>query len=458
MDKERFMKIEAIERKKRSLEDILNGPDSFGLLNVVAKRKNSSGGSSVSGLTAFDEVNNFIDSNNRQPNTESQDFSERLLAHRYNGYVNNPDRHKHLTPFDRHGLLSKNPQIAVHTDKQIGTNSMAGMPAIKRTTTEIPKTATKIEEGNSNPVRAEKKPKEASSLADIFNNPLFAELSKGSKNLYDMSGLTSSTESKNKADMIGQQKPCNDFYKYEDAFIDQQSKLKSGESKTTRFSNESQVREGDFFILEGVLCFVEKVGKYRVDNQGRYDPRLKIILENRTESNILLRTFSKRLYTDRTGRRVIRDAESVVDDFNNTARKPIRTGQIYIVRTKSNNAALKAVPNLLKIGFTTSTVEERTKNCINDTAFLEAPIEVMARADCYDINPHGLESLIHAFLYAQRVQVTLTSKKGRKYHPQEWFSVRLEDAKEIIKRIVDKSIVEYRMDNTTNRMVKKIIT
>jgi len=51
--------------------------------------------------------------------------------------------------------------------------------------------------------------------------------------------------------------------------------------------------------------------------------------------------------------------------------------------------------------------------------------------------------------------MTLTGRDGKAYHPREWFSVPLDTAREVVKRIIDGSIVQYRMDNTTGRLVKK---
>lgn len=436
-----MLSIDGTERKKRSLQDILNGPDVLGLLDVEVKRK-SGASSGLAGYTGFEEVNAFIDTNNRMPDMESSNLDEKLLGRRANSYINEPKRYVQLKSYDRHGLFDRKKTnqvvLAQEDDFQLSNHDQLDVNNIIKAPIEKPK------------------PKEVTSLADIFKSSLFADFTEDREGLFDVSGLAPSTaEDKNKPDMIGQQKPCKDFYRFEDAFAGWHAKLKSGEVKTIRFRNESQIRENDAFILEGVLCFIEKIGKYRTDNDGRYDPRLRLIFENHTESNILLRSFGKRLYTDKTGRRIVRDAESVVDDFNNTERKAVRTGQIYIVKTKSDNPVLTAVPNLFKIGFTKNTVEERAKNAERDIAFLEAPIEVMARADCFDLDPRSLESLVHGFLYAQRLQITLKSKNGSTYKPKEWFSVSLEDAKEIILRIADNTIVQYRMDNTTNRLVKK---
>ena len=56
----------------------------------------------------------------------------------------------------------------------------------------------------------------------------------------------------------------------------------------------------------------------------------------------------------------------------------------------------------------------------------------------------------------ERLRMTLVGQDGKSYHPNEWFSVSLEDAMEAARRIIDGSIVKYRMDNTTGRLVRKV--
>lgn len=287
----------------------------------------------------------------------------------------------------------------------------------------------------------------------IQDAELLAMLCAEDDEYFDAATIYSESIDRTTPDEIGKQTPCKDFYKFEGRFDDLHDRLKSGELETTRHTSVN-FKQGDAFILNGVLGFIEQVGEYRLDNAGKYDPRLRLIFDNGTESNILLNTLNKSLFTDKQGRRVITPADEFSDFDAPGEVKKIRTGQVYIVKTLSNNPQLRAIPDLYKIGFTKHTVEERTKNASRDTAFLESPVEVVARAECYDLDPQGLEGIIHAFLYAQRIQITLTGKNGARYMPQEWFSINIKDAKAIIKHIVDGDILDYRMDNTTNKLVK----
>ena len=286
----------------------------------------------------------------------------------------------------------------------------------------------------------------------IQDAELIAMLCAEDDEYFDTAGEYTTPADRTAPEEIGKQTPCHDFYKYEGLFKDMHDRLASGELETTRHTSVN-FKKGDAFILNGVLGFIEQVGDYRVDFSGKYDPRLRLIFDNGTESNILLNTLNKSLFTDKQGRRVISPADEF-NDFDAPGEvKKVRTGQVYIVKTLSEDPQLKNIPNLYKIGFTKHTVEERTKNALRDTAFLESPVEVVARAECYDLDPQGLEGIIHAFLYAQRIQITLVSSEGKRYMPQEWFSINLDDAKAIIKHIVEGDILDYRMNNTTNRLV-----
>ncbi|EGR3970598.1 GIY-YIG nuclease family protein [Aeromonas caviae] len=417
---------------RRSLDDIFNGPDEFGMLEVQAKR--SSGGAPLE-VAKFEEINAFVDQHGHAPDSAGE-LSEKLLARRLNGYLTNQTLHAALKPYDRHNLL---PDMPESTSKRPEADADV-VEAQSVESVEKPGTDTAAEN--------------VTSLDDIFASEAFSDIDLGDSELFEPVHVAFISD-REAPDEVAQRRVCEDFYAFESTFKSLHEGLKSGDVQTARFQQASQVQPGDAFILEGVLCLIDEVGEYREDGEGRYDPRLRVIFENGTESNHLLRSLAKRLYTDETGRRIIRDADSVVDAFNNVTHRDKRAGQIYFVTTKSENPDLKGIPNLVKIGYTEQTVEERTKKAERDTAFLEAPVKILASMECYNLNPSKFETLIHGFLHAQRLKMTLIGKDGKAYHPKEWFSVPLDTAREVVKRIIDGSIVHYRIDNTTGRLVKK---
>lgn len=418
-----------------TLDDILNGPDEFGLLDVQARRVSRK---APLELTNFDEISAFIDMHGRPPNHDG-DLSEKLLARRLAGYQANPALHDTLGPYDRHGLL-------IVADAAATGNAPVSSPAAVRADSE-PSGDAAIPKPNLNA-------EEVTSLDDIFASAEFDELDLGDNSIFDIRHVPDVSD-REQPDEIAQRTVCHDFYEFEHIFRNLHEGLKNGSVQTTRFQQSSQVQEGDAFIMEGVLCLIDKIGEHRLDSTGRYDPRLRVIFENGTESNHLLQSLAKRLFADETGRRIVRDAESVVDAFNNISHRDKRAGQIYFVSSLSDNPTLKVIPNLIKIGYTEQTVEERTRNATRDIAFLEAPVKILASIECYNLNPNKFETLIHGFLHAQRLTMTLTGRDGKAYHPREWFSVPMDTAREVVRRIIDGSIVLYRMDNTTNRLVKK---
>lgn len=409
-------------RKKLSLDDILNGPDEFGLLDVEAKHINHS---TPLEFSKFEEINVFIDRKGRPPEPNGE-LSEKLLARRLQGYIDNTACHGVIKPYDRHNLLAVPVEQVIEPQKAIHSPEIAEVIKFQ----------------------------EVTSLEDIFSSDMFAQLDHGDQSIFDMTHIPS-IDHREKAEEVARQKTCKDFYKFEVFFEAIHNKLKSGDLQTVRYKNEMQMEKGDLFINEGVICLIDEIGEYRRNGEGRYDPRMRVIYENGTESNPLFRSLGKRLWLDETGRKIIQKAGTVTDGSNDITDKDKRAGQIYIVTTTSANPTLKAIPNLVKIGYTEHTVEKRTKNAARDTAFLEAPVKILAVMDCYNLNPNKFESLIHGFFHAQRLNVTLTGKNGKTYHPQEWFSVPLDIAREVIRRIIDGSIVSYRMDNTTTALVKK---
>lgn len=413
--------------KRLSLDDIFSGPDEFGLLDVAFKTVSQN---TPIEITNFEAINTFVDQHGRAPNQDG-DLAEKLLARRLAVYQNNSDFHLALVSYDRYGLLVLVNKELVEQSAELASRVLLDDEELKSIN-----------------------PEEVTSLDDIFSSTEFNELDLGDESLFDIKHIPVLTD-REQPDVIAQRRVCEDFYQFESIFLEAQKGLKSGDMETARFQQSRTIEEGDILIMEGVLCLIDKIGEYRLDSTGRYDPRLRVIFENGTESNHLLQSLAKRLFADETGRRVIRSAESVVDAFNNITHKDKRAGQIYFVTTLSDNPVLKDISNLIKIGYTEQTVEERTKNAERDIAFLEAPVKILASIECYNLNPNKFESLIHGFLHAQRLKMTLVGKDGKTYNPREWFSVPLDTAREVVRRIIDGSIVHYRMDNTIGRMVKK---
>ena len=64
-------------------------------------------------------------------------------------------------------------------------------------------------------------------------------------------------------------------------------------------------------------------------------------------------------------------------------------------------------------------------------------------------------ALVHGFFAPRRLNVKLKSHCGQIYTPKEWFNIPLESALAVIQYIVDGSISQYRLDNTTGKIIAK---
>ena len=422
-------------RKFNVLDDIFNDSDEFGLLNVKPGAALPRQGDLMA--SRFEELNHFIDQHARLPTAYGESLAERQMAQRLKAVLETGD-HAALAPFDRHDLLVEmRPQTA-------------SLPAL-----EFPAPLPVAEVAVASAVASAIAPENVMSIDDILGGDEFGMLDVGDMSILDIQHVPAMREA---ADEVAQRKRCDEFWRFETIFKGLHTDLKSKVAEAVPFAENWQIAEGDAFILHGIMCFVDQVGDEH-DRSGRPDARLHLVFENGTESNMLRRSLAKELNKDEIGRRILRNRDDVLAEAFQDIRlthRDRRTGVIYIVKTKTQNPALAQFAHLYKIGYTEQTLNDRIKNAERDIAFLEGPVEKTAEFECYNMDPRRFEALIHGFFAVQRLNIELTGKDGKCYRPREWFAVTLDVAREAIHKIIDGTIVQYRMDNTTGRIVKKI--
>lgn len=407
-------------RDLKSLDDIFDAEDEFGLLNV--KPRAAAPGKGDLMAARFEEVNQFIDQHGRLPVEHGEAMAERQLGKRLKAILANGD-HASLAAFDRHGLL-----MGFALDQAVMPEESPAPPAMA------------VED--------------VMSIDDILGGDDLGLLDLGDTSILDIKHVPVEREA---PDEVAQRTQCEDFWRFKPIFQDLYADLKSGKAESVRFAENWQIMAGEAFILNGVMCFVDEVGEEHGRGEHK-DARLRLIFENGTESNMLRRSLGRALYMDETGKRILIDRDDALAEAFQDIRlthRDRRTGLIYIVKTLSQNPALKQFPHLYKIGYTEQTLDERIRNAERDIAFLEGPVQKVTEFECFNMNPQRFESLVHAFLAVQRLNVDLIGKDGKHYRPREWFAVSLEVAREVINRIIDGSITQYRMDNTTGKIVKK---
>lgn len=400
-----------------SLDDLLSGNfDTFGLLSDVKPAKPKVDNLPPTVLN-FLEIVEFYRANDRLPSIDATDINEKRLAARLTAYKTR--LRKSVEAYDDLGILDM-----VEGQEPVRESKIA--------------TAT------------------PGSLDDIMAcdpNGLLKDVDVSILKIENV--RFQSSDDRNWPDEIATRKPCEDFYNYEKLFHDMQRDIANRKVEVIRFRNETQLEVGHFFILSGLICFVDSVLDDRLSESERNNPRLRVIFENGIETNILKFSLSRALYKDPHGRRILPNAQSVENQFNGITHRDKATGCIYILASQTKSpvlSELKAQGRLVKIGYSSQDVYERIKNAENDPTYLEAPVTVLATLDCYNLNPQKVEHLIHAFLAKQRINMTLISSKGKPYKPTEWFMVDRDTAVAVAEHIVAGDIMNYRMDNTTGRI------
>ncbi|MGY4878983.1 GIY-YIG nuclease family protein [Vreelandella aquamarina] len=432
--------------KRKTLDDILAEGDELGLLRV-APAATSVPSADQRLITALQNIEAFVRDKGREPDETADDLSEATLAVQLASLRQDKDHAEGLADWDSLGLLNSSTRDS-HTQAQKGRSTDHSAVPEKPTAHEQASASV----GNPYPDRSADS---VTSLDDIWNSDALGLLSDDDESvnsIFDMTHVPEVSE-RDMPDEIAQRTHCEDFYRFEGLFEQVREELREDDAEAIRFQKESQIEKGEFFIVNGMMCLVDEVGENEGEN-GRYNPRLRVIFDNGTESNLLLRSLARSLYKDETGRRILRP-DTTLDAMQGITHHDKRTGVIYILRSLSQDPALQGIRNLHKIGYTEKKLEQRIASAERQQTYLEAPVKVVTSFECYNLDPRRFERLVHAMLHQQRVNVLLRSRDGESYRPREWFDVELDAAREIVKRIADGTIAQYRMDNTTGRLIRK---
>lgn len=404
-----------VDSKINSLDDIFNHDD-LGLLADV-KPIAAKADADAMVLQIFGEVESFFRRHGRLPNNDGN-LDEKILDRKWQALLNNKQHCETLQQYDTLNLLRSSEK----TERSKAENVVT--------------------------------------LEDIFNSDDLNLLDIGNTDIFRMEHIPqraangSPYEDENNA----VRKPCTDFWRFETWFKQIHHMLKHGKAHFERLKTETFLQPGDVFLLHGALCYVADFAETEDRKSTRGNRRLRVIYENGTESNILTRSLARAVYKDGNGKKIMLSSAELLPDIL-TANSPqdLVTGQLYVVRLLQPKPEVATYRNLYKIGFTTGTVEARIADAENDTAFLESKVVPVLSFECRNINPHTFERLLHAFFAAQRVNIRLIGKNGKIYIPHEWFDVELDVIEKAAEYIINGTINQYRMNNTTGKIVPKII-
>src|SRR5262249_46348590 len=156
-----------------------------------------------------------------------------------------------------------------------------------------------------------------------------------------------------------------------------------------------EIRPGSWFIVGGQKAYVAEMGEIFSNAQGTSDARLRVIFDNGTEGNLLMRSLQRALHKDEAGRRIT-DPFAGPSFAGATVERDQASGTIYVARSKSDHPVVAANRDILhKIGVTGGDVARRLANAKLDPTFLMADVEIVATYELYNINRTRLENLIH---------------------------------------------------------------
>ena len=396
--------------RNKLLNEIFDS-DELGLLNI--KPSSSPVRNEDERLVAsFSEINLFYERNNREPEYEEDDVFELQLYSRLKSIRENSIKSEMLKEHDIYGLLNN----------------------------------------SSKPI---------TSLEDIFNDDSLGLLNDDDTGLFDLKNVQKFKD-RESTDFVARRRPCKDFHLFESKFKEVQSDIKNGKRTIVDFKIDN-LREGTYYIHNGVLFFVEKIeitkkDHYKEDGtRVREDGRTRCIFENGTESNMLKRSVEKILYVN--GKVVShnkeRANEEFLEKFSDVNEEDQAAGHIYILRSKSEKQEIKEINNLFKIGFSKSSVEERIKNANQEPTYLMADVRIVMAYQCYNMNPQKLEQLLHGFFGKSCLNIDVFDKNGNRHTPREWFIAPLNVIEEAIQYIIAGSIIHYRYDEVNEEIIEK---
>ena len=372
--------------------------DEFGLLDVKPKACNHCTADERL-VSKFEEINAFFDKTGYEPK-DSDDILERTLAYRLQSFRIDDCKKEALAEYDRHNLFG----VVI---------------------------------------------KEINSIEDIFSDDDFGMFDDDEDDLFTLKHIPKEI---NMPDYIGRHKPCKDFEKFEQLFVQCHQEIKEGKRDLSPFQKEQAIEVGMFFVLKGVLVYIAEVGDFEYVN-GKRRARLRCIYDNGTESDILNRSLARALYRD--GKRVSPVTEKILDKFAGITEEDKESGYIYILESLSTDEKVQSIANLYKIGFSTTPVVQRIKNAEQEPTYLMSAVRIVAEYKTFNMNTQKFELLMHKFFGHCCVSIDIFDNNGSRHTPREWFQIPYDIIDEAIKLIITGEIVNYKYDRDKKEIMVK---
>ncbi|WP_227991927.1 GIY-YIG nuclease family protein [Microbacterium sp. CBA3102] len=380
-----------------TIDDILDDE----LLNAPEKPKKITSSDRME--RAFLEIVEFRRSEGRAPSAQTREIAERKLGARLDGFLANDAKAEAVKHLDEFGLLEA--------------------------------------------------PAAPASLDELLESDDLDDLLGDDAGILDVSGLPAIKRPES-AESVAQRVKAKDFEQFEPLFKAKHAELADGTFTLKPFTGMDLIREGVFFVLNGVMCFVAEVGDdvdLVVGGKRTQKQRLRVVFENGTESAMYKQSLMTRMY-EAQGRVLARtghDADEILD-------ADIESGHIYVLQSLSTDPLIANLKHLHKIGFSTTSVEQRVKGASTSPTYLMAPVKVVADYKVYNLKASALESLLHRVFADVRLDLTQTDRRGRDYDPSEWFVVPLDAINQAVAMIMSGEVVDYCYDKMQQKLVRLV--
>tara|TARA_R110002072_G_scaffold51874_4_gene138932 strand:+ start:33 stop:1202 length:1170 start_codon:yes stop_codon:yes gene_type:complete len=251
---------------------------------------------------------------------------------------------------------------------------------------------------------------------------------------------------KRAAEEIANRETCADFDKFKPLFEKVQSDLDAGLRTTRPPETSAEIEAGRFYIISGQKAYVAEVGESFKQDYGDWDARLRVVFDNGTESNLLMRSLHRAMSKDKSSR-TISDPIAGPLFTDATVEGDEASGIIYVLRSKSDLPVVAQNRDLLhKIGVTGGNVKKRVANARLDPTFLMADVEIVTTYELYNVNRVKLENLLHRIFENARLEIQIKDRFGNPIIPREWFLVPIFAIDEAVERIRNGSIKGVKYD------------
>lgn len=384
----------------KELGKIFNDPL---LADVTAPKKKMTSSDRL--IAGFQRIVEFVEANGRRPQKDA-DREERSLYNQLKGILSDPAKKERCRPYDSVGLLDD-----VSGQMVSEPLSAYGLPV------QMPE----------------------QQLEAIFADPLLDDVGQAGGSLFDLPDyMKRKLEERREADYVAQRVKCEDFGSFEAGFKAVHAGLKSGKYRLIKFK-EAHVAPGRYFVEDGILVYIAGMDQVEKNRHGRKNGRTRCIYENGMESGIYMQTLCKNLY--HTGY-TVQDLSAVEEDYLkkhfSVTSNDVESGLVYVLRSLSDDPEIKSIPNLYKIGFTTTPLEVRIANAKNEPTYLCADVKVVATWRVYNVKSSTFETLIHKLFNDVQLQITVDGKK-----PREWFVVPFHVIEQAVNYMINGKSIAY---------------